>query len=57
MERCRGHTGGVDELGDAIEPVVIEVVGRTVTQKLTRHEHCSLLIFWPVMSVRRRNRG
>ena len=35
--RCRGAPCGVDELGDAVEPVLVEVVDRAVTQELVRH--------------------
>ena len=35
---CRGAPCGADELGDAGEPLIVEVVNRTVVQKLPRQE-------------------
>ena len=36
--RCRGAPCGADELGDAVEPVLVEVVDWAVAQELVRHE-------------------
>ena len=36
--RRRGAPCGADELGDAVEPVLIEVVDQAVAQELVRHE-------------------
>jgi hypothetical protein len=40
--RCWSFSSGVDELGDAVQPLFVEVVGRAVTQELTRHEQRGL---------------
>ena len=36
--RRRGAPCGADELGDAVEPVLVEVIDRAVAQELVRHE-------------------
>ena len=36
--RHRGAPCGVDELGDAIEPLLVEVVNRAVAQELVRRD-------------------
>ena len=36
--RRQGAPCGAGELGDAVEPVLIEVVDRAVAQELVRHE-------------------
>ena len=36
--RCRGAPYGADKLGDAVEPVLVEVANGAVAQELVRHE-------------------
>jgi len=42
--RRRGAPCGADELGDAVEPVLVEVVDRAVAQELVRHEERGLRV-------------
>ena len=44
VRRRRGAPCGVDELGDAVEPVLVEVVDRAVAQELVRHEERGLRV-------------
>ena len=52
--RRRGAPCGADKLGDAVEPVLVEVVDRAVAQELVRHEEHGLRVHGSVASVRRR---
>ena len=36
--QCRGAPCGTDELGDAVQPVLVEVVDRALAQELACHE-------------------
>ena len=49
----RGLSSGADELGDVVDPILIEVVSRAIVQKLVRHDQHSLRIRRPVMTMRR----
>jgi hypothetical protein len=40
--RCWDFSRGADELGDAVQPFFVEVVGRAVAQELARHEQRGL---------------
>jgi hypothetical protein len=44
-------SSGVDELGDAVQPLFVEVVGRAVTQELACHEQCGLRVSQPTTGV------
>ena len=52
--RRRGAPCGADELGDAVEPVLIEVVDRAVAQELACHKQRGLHVRGSATSVRRR---
>ena len=56
MGWCRGLTGGVDELGDVGEPVIVEVVGRAIAQELACHKQRNLRVRRPVAGMRRQRR-
>ena len=47
--RQLGAPCGADELGDAVEPVLVEVVDRAVAQELIRHEERGLRIHGSAM--------
>ena len=51
--RRRGAPCGADELGDAVEPVLVEVVDRAVAQELACHEWHGLRVRGRATSVRR----
>ena len=40
--RCGAVSGSTDELGDALEPLLVEVVDGAVAKELPRHEQSSL---------------
>ena len=44
---------GADELGDAVQPVLVEVVDQAITQDLACHEQRSLRVHGCTPSVRR----
>ena len=48
-----GEPPAADELGDAIEPVLVEVVNRAVAQELVRHEERGLRVRGRATSVGR----
>ena len=57
MQREGRHMGapcGADELGDASDPLVVEVVDRAVVQELTCQEQCGLRVRRGATSVGRR---
>ena len=41
---AQGSPCGTDKLSDAVEPVLVEVVDRTVAQELVRHEERGLRV-------------
>ena len=45
---------GADELGDAVEPLLIEVIDGAVAQELVRHEERGLCLHGSAVRVRRR---
>ena len=47
-----GGPCGADELGDAVEPVIVEVVDRAVAQELVRHEERGPCVHGSATSVR-----
>lgn len=49
-----GAPSGADELGDAVQPVLVEVVDRAVAQELACHEQRGLRVYGSAASVRRR---
>ena len=51
--RCRRAPCGADELGDAVEPLLIEVVDGAVTQELVRRKQSGLRIRGGATSVGR----
>ena len=51
---CGGAPSGADELGDAVQPVLVEVVDRAVAQELAFHEQRGLHVCGSAASVRRR---
>ena len=53
----RGAPRGVDELGDAIEPLLVEVVDGAVTQELVRRDERGLFLHGSAVRVRRASRG
>ena len=58
MGRCRGATCGADKLGDAVKPVLVEVVDRSVAQDLVRHgERCPCVHGRVTCMGRRTGRG
>ena len=52
VTRRRGAPCGVDEYGDAVKPVLVEVVDRAITQELVRHEEHGLRVRGSATSVR-----
>ena len=50
----RGAPCGVDELGDAVEPLLVEVVDGAVAQELVRHEERSPRLHGSAACMRRR---
>ena len=48
---CRGAPCGADELGDAVQPVLVEVVDWAVAQELACHEQRGLRVRGRVTSV------
>ena len=52
--RCWRAPCGTDELGDVVEPLLIEVVDGAVTQELVRREECGPCLHWSAVRVRRR---
>ena len=40
VRQRRSLSSSANELSDAVHPILVEVVSRTVAQKLTRHEQC-----------------
>ena len=55
--RRRGAPCGADKLGDAVKPVLIEVVDWAVAQKLIRHEERGPCVRGNATSVTRRASG
>ena len=55
--RRRGAPCGADKLGDAVKPVLVEVVDWAVAQELVRHEERGLCVCGNSTSVRRRTSG
>ena len=51
--RHRGAPGSADELGDASEPLLVEVIDETVVQELTRQEQCGMHVRGGAMGVGR----
>ena len=51
--RRRGAPCGADELGDAVEPVIVEVVDRAVAQELVLHEERGPCVHGSATSVGR----
>ena len=52
--RRRGAPCGADELGDAVEPLLIEVVDGAVVQEFVRREERGLCLHGSTARVRRR---
>ena len=52
--RCRGAPCGTDELGDAVDPVLVEVVNRAVAQELICHEEQGMCVHGIATCVGRR---
>ena len=52
--RRRGAPRGADKLGDAVEPVLVEVVDGAVAEELARHAQSSQRIHGGATSVGRR---
>ena len=50
--RCGKASNGTDELGDAVQPILIEVVDQAVAQELACHEWCGLRVRGSATSVR-----
>ena len=50
--RCRGAPCGADELGDAVEPLLVEVVDGAVAQELVRREERGLCLHGSTVRVR-----
>lgn len=50
---CRRTPRGADELGDSVQPVLVEVVDRAVAQELACHEQRGLCVRGGAASVRR----
>ena len=48
-----GAPSGADELGDAVQPVLVEVIDRAIAQELACHEQCGLLVRGHATSIRR----
>ena len=55
--RRRRAPCGADELGDAVEPLLIEVVDGAVTQELVRRDERGLFLHGSAVRVRRASRG
>ena len=53
-ERHRGAPCGADKLGDAVEPVLVDIVDRAVAQELVRHEECGPCVHGRVTCIGRR---
>ena len=51
---CRRGSSGTDELGDAVQPALVEVVDHAVTQELACHEQRGLRVCGWAASMRRR---
>ena len=49
--RRRGAPCGADKLGDAVEPVLVEVVDGAVAQELARHAQSGLRVHGSATSV------
>ena len=50
---CGGVPSGTDKLGDAVQPVLVEVVDRAVAQELACHEQRGLRVRGGAASVSR----
>ena len=50
---CRRASSSADKLGDAVQPVLVEVINRAVTQELACHEQRGLCVRGCAASVRR----
>ena len=55
--QCRGAPCSADKLGDAVKPVLVEVVDWAVVQELVRHEERGPCVHGNVTSMRRRTGG
>ena len=54
---CRCFSSSVDEIGDAVEPLVVEVICWAVAQELPRHQQRRLLVYRTAADQRGRRRG
>ena len=52
--RRRRAPYGMDEPGDAVEPLLIDVVDGAVTQELVRHDECGPCLHRSAVHVRQR---
>ena len=52
--RCGGAPCGADKLGDAVQPVLVEVIDGAVAQEFARHAQHGLRIRGSATGVRRR---
>ena len=48
---CSRISGGADELGNAVELVLVEVIDQAVAQELARHEQRGLHVRWATTSM------
>ena len=47
----RGAPCGADELGDAVEPAIVEVVDGAIAQEIARHKQRTLRVRRPALSM------